>query len=452
MSQYDYDLLIIGAGSAGVRCARISAELGARVAVIENRYMGGTCVNVGCVPKKLFVYASRYREHFEGARGFGWTVDPATLDWNTLRDLKTEEIQRLNRVYESILEKAGVTVVTGSAQIGGPHAVVVEGESLTARHIVIATGGWPRSGDYPGAEFTINSNDVFYLDHLPGSILIEGGGYVAVEFAGIFQGLGCEVELAYRGEHFLRGFDEDIRVFLAQQMREKGIELRFMTEIQSVDADGPTGPRKVLFSDGQRSQYDMVLSAIGRRPMTDGLGLEQLGIRTTPDGTVQVNDRFCTNVPSIFALGDVVGRMPLTPVALKEATALARFLFGNEPVQLDYNNIATAVFSQPEVATIGLSEIDARARYGEVDIYKTDFKPLKHTLSGLPERALMKLVVRRADQVIVGCHMVGEHAGEIMQGIAIAINMGATKQDFDNTVGIHPTAAEEFVTLRDMST
>lgn len=451
MNQFDYDLLIIGAGSAGVRCARVAAELGARVGVIENRYMGGTCVNVGCVPKKLFVYASRYREHFEGAGGYGWSVDATTLDWNILRDSKTEEIQRLNRVYESILEKAGVDVFNGTARIEGHHSVNIEGQTQTARNIVIATGGWPRPGSYPGAELTINSNDVFYLDNLPERILIEGGGYVAVEFAGIFHGLGCEVELAYRGDKFLRGFDDDIRTFLAQQMREKGIELRFMTEIASIDTDASTGKRNVTFNDGRRSQFDSVLSAIGRRPMTDGLGLERLGVRTGRDGTIQVDEHFRTNIPSIFALGDVVGRMPLTPVALKEATALAQFLFRNEPIRLDYHKIASAVFSQPEVATIGLSEADARTRYGEVDIYKTSFKPLKHTLSGLPERALMKLVVKRSDQLIVGCHMVGEHAGEIMQGIAIAITMGATKQDFDNTIGIHPTAAEEFVTMRSLT-
>lgn len=448
MSQFDYDLLVIGAGSAGVRCARVAAELGARVVVIENRYMGGTCVNVGCIPKKLFFYASRFQEHFESASGFGWTVEPGTLDWNILRDSKTEEIQRLNRVYESILEKAGVDIVTGSAQILGPQSVSVTGETLSSRYLVIATGGWPRLGQYPGAEFAINSNDVFYLEKLPQRILIEGGGFVAVEFAGIFHGMGCEVELVYRGEPFLRGFDDDIRTFLAQQMREKGIELRFRTEIASIACDDATGIRKVTFNDGRQSEFDTVLSAIGRRPMTDGLNLERVGVRTGQGGSVEVDDQFRTSVPSIFALGDVVGRMPLTPVALKEGAALAQFLFRDEPVRLDYHKIAAAVFSQPEVATIGLSEADARASYGEVDIYKTSFKPLMHTLSGLPDRALMKLVVRRSDQVVVGCHMVGDHAGEIMQGIAIAVTMGATKQDFDNTVAIHPTAAEEFVTMR----
>lgn len=451
MSQFDYDLLIIGAGSAGVRCARVASELGARVAVIENRHMGGTCVNVGCVPKKLFVYASRYREHFESAGGFGWSVGETNLDWNNLRDAKTEEIQRLNRVYESILEKSGVKVIMGAARIDGPQSVIVNGETLSAPNIVIATGGWPRMGDYPGAELAITSNDVFYLDKLPDRILIEGGGYVAVEFAGIFHGLGCEVELIYRGEKLLRGFDEDIRDFLAQQMREKGIELRFMTEIAAIEADDATGMRLVTFNDGRQGQFDSVLSAIGRNPMTEGLGLEQVGIRTNWGGVINVDDHFRTSVDSIFALGDVVGRMPLTPVALKEATALAQFLFRNDPIRMDYTGIATAVFSQPEVATIGLSEADARACYGEVEVYKTNFKPMKHTLSGLPERALMKLVVKQSDQKVVGCHMVGEHAGEIMQGIAIAINMGATKQDFDNTVGIHPTAAEEFVTLRTLS-
>ncbi len=446
MKEHSFDLLIIGAGSAGVRCARVASQLGAKVGIVENRYFGGTCVNVGCVPKKLFVYASLFRDQCEAARGFGWSVDPGEHDWNILRDSKTDEIQRLNRVYESILVNCGAEVVKGEARIIGPNSVAVGEREFQCRNIVIATGGWPRKPEYPGGELTIDSNEVFYLDRLPGKVLVEGGGYIALEFASIFNGLGCDVEVVYRGPCFLRGFDPDLCAFLAEQMREKGIEITFNTDISQVKQIARER-LQVDFADGSQGEYGMVFSAIGRRPMTDNLGLEALGIETRHSGAIVINDQFQTNVPSIYALGDVVGRMPLTPVALREGTALARHLFAKEPVRVDYSKIATAVFCQPEVATIGLTEEQARKLCGEIEIYKTNFKPMKHSLSGMPERSFMKLVVRQSDQRVVGCHMVGENAAEIMQGIAIAINMGATKRDFDDTVGIHPTAAEEWVTM-----
>ncbi len=446
MKDYDFDLLIIGAGSAGVRCARVASQLGAKVGIVENRYLGGTCVNVGCVPKKLFVYASLFRDQCEAASGFGWSAVAGEHDWNILRDSKTEEIQRLNRVYESILVNSGAQVLKGEARITSPHTVAVGEQEYRCKNIAIATGGWPRRPEYPGGELTVNSNEVFYLDRLPDKVLVEGGGYIALEFAGIFKGLGCKVELVYRGPCFLRGFDPDLCAFLGEQMREKGIEISFNTDISRI-RQVAREHLVVDFADGRQGEYGMVFSAIGRRPMTDNLGLEALGIETSRTGAIVVNDQFQTKVPNIHALGDVVGRMPLTPVALREGAALARFLFADEPVRMDYSKIATAIFCQPEVATIGLTEAQAREHCGEVDIYKANFKPMKHSLSGMPERSFMKLVVRQSDQRVVGCHMVGENAAEIMQGIAIAINMGATKQDFDDTVGIHPTAAEEWVTM-----
>lgn len=447
MSGFQYDLVVIGAGSAGVRCSRIASGLGAKVAVIENRYLGGTCVNVGCIPKKLFVYASQFPELLAAANGYGWKMEQQGLNWNTLRDAKTKEIKRLNGIYQSILDKAGVDAYSGTAQITGPHSVVVDGQTLNAERIVIATGGWPNENVYPGAELAVNSNAVFDLPELPRRVIVEGGGYIAVEFAGIFNGLGCDTSLIYRGTQFLRGFDDDVRSFLAKEMHEKGVQLNFSTEIAAIEKRDD-GALDVRFADGGSTVVDMVFSAIGRRPMTDGLGLENVDVHRRPDGTIVVNDNFQTSEPSIYALGDVVGRMPLTPVALNEGMALAKYLYAQQPINLNYDTIPTAVFSQPEVATVGYTEVGARHRFGEIEVFKSDFRPLKHTLSGLPERTLMKLIVAKESQKVVGCHMVGEHAAEIMQGIAIGINMGATKQDFDATVGIHPSAAEEFVTMR----
>lgn len=447
MSEFEYDLVVVGAGSAGVRCSRVASSLGAKVAIIENRYLGGTCVNVGCIPKKLFVYASQFPELVAAAKGYGWTMEQQGLNWAALRDAKTREIKRLNGVYQSILDKASVHAYTGTARITGPHSVEVDGKSLVTQKIVIATGGWPNLNVYPGAELAVTSNDVFDLPELPQRVIVEGGGYIAVEFAGIFNGLGCETSLIYRGTQFLRGFDDDIRSFLAKEMHEKGVELNFSTEIAGIERRDD-GALDVRFANGGSAVVDMVFSAIGRRPMTDGLGLENVNVHCNANGTIVINDCFQTSEPSIYALGDVVGRMPLTPVALNEGMALAKYLFAKQPISLNYDTIPTAVFSQPEVATVGFTEVGARHRFGEIEVFKSEFRPLKHTLSGLPERTLMKLIVVKESQKVVGCHMVGEHAAEIMQGIAIAMNMGATKQDFDATVGIHPSAAEEFVTMR----
>lgn len=447
MSDFQYDLVVIGAGSAGVRCSRIASQLGAKVAVIENRYLGGTCVNVGCIPKKLFVYASQFPEVMSAAKGFGWQMEQHGFDWSHLRTAKTREIERLNGVYQSILDNAGVTVLSGTAHISDAHTVTVSGKPISAERIVIATGGWPNKNTYPGSELAISSNEVFDMPSLPKRVIVEGGGYIAVEFAGIFNGLGCDTSLVYRGEQFLRGFDDDIRIFLAKEMREKGVRLNFRTQICGI-VKRPDDTLEVTFADGQTAIVDMVFSAIGRRAMTDDLGLENVNVHRNANGTIKVNDCFQTSEPSIYALGDVVGRMALTPVALNEGMALAKYLFAQQAIKLNYDTIPTAVFSQPEIATVGLTEVGAKHKYGEIEVFKSEFKPLKHTLSGLTERTLMKLIVAKDSQKVVGCHMVGEHAAEIMQGIAIAVNMGATKQDFDATVGIHPSAAEEFVTMR----
>lgn len=446
MQKYDFDLLVIGAGSAGVRLARVAAQYGARVAIVESRYLGGTCVNVGCVPKKLFVYASQFSSELQGAAGFGWQVSEPGLDWSVLRDNKTKEIDRLNQIYDNLLENAGVEVILGHARILGAHEVQVGDRTLSCERIAITTGGWPQKNTYPGAELTITSNEVFSMEHLPERVLVEGGGYIAVEFAGIFNGLGCRTELVYRGPLFMRGFDEDLRSFLAEQMRHKGVGLRFNSEIQCVTQS--PGGLQVKFVDGTETEVDCVFSALGRRPMLDGLGLENTSVCLTKAGMVAVNEHFQTDEPSIYALGDVVGRKALTPVALAEAMALAGFLYDKPRAPLAYDTVPTAVFSQPELATVGLSETEAKNRGHEVQIFRSEFRPLKHTLSGQPERALLKLVVERESQQVLGCHMVGEHAAEIMQGMAIAINMGATKADFDRTVGIHPSLAEEFVTMR----
>lgn len=447
MSDFQYDLVVIGAGSAGVRCSRVASQLGAKVAVIENRYLGGTCVNVGCIPKKLFVYASQFPEMLSAAKGYGWNMEQQGFDWDLLRNAKTKEIDRLNGVYQSILANAGVDIYRGTAEITDAHTVTVDDQVLSANSVVIATGGWPNKNVYPGADLAVTSNEVFDLPRLPKRVIVEGGGYIAVEFAGIFNGLGCETALIYRGTQFLRGFDDDIRAFLAKEMHEKGVRLNFSTEITGIEKRDDES-LEVTFADGQKSVVDMVFSAIGRRAMTDNLGLDNVNVQRRGGGTIVVNESFQTSEPSIYALGDVVGRMPLTPVALNEGMALAKYLFAGEPINLNYDAIPTAVFSQPEVATVGLTEVGARHRYGEVEIFKSEFRPLKHTLSGLTERTLMKLIVAKESQKVVGCHMVGEHAAEIMQGVAIAINMGATKRDFDATVGIHPSAAEEFVTMR----
>jgi len=452
---FDYDLFVIGAGSGGVRASRIASQLGARVAVAEDLYLGGTCVNVGCVPKKLFVYGSHFREDFEASKGFGWHFDNLQFSWETLRDNKTREVKRLNGVYENILGNAGVEIIKGRARLVEKHSVQVEGKTYTAKNILIATGSWPRKPYYPGAEHTIDSNAFFYLEKLPQKVIVEGGGYIAVEFAGILNALGCDTTLVYRGPLFLRHFDDDVRAFVAEQIQHKGVKLAFNTQIQEVVKNND-GSLQVITNTNtsdkpvtQEWDADAVITAIGRNPKVEGLGLEAIGLEQKLDGSIVVDNNFKTNVPNIYALGDVIGRVQLTPVALAEGMALARYLFADTPIDMDYENIATAVFCQPNIGTVGYTEAHARELGHELEIYKSSFTPMKHTLSGLEEKTLMKMLVDKQSRKVLGVHMVGPDAGEIIQGIAIAIKAGATKEIFDSTVGIHPTAAEEFVTMRE---
>jgi glutathione reductase (NADPH) len=449
-SSFDYDLFVIGAGSGGVRASRMASQYGARVAVAEEGRLGGTCVNVGCVPKKLFVYGAHVSEELESAAGFGWKVGDVSFDWPTLRDNKTQEVTRLNGIYGNILSNAGVELIEGRATVVDANTVEVNGQHYTAERILIAVGGWPSTPDIPGSEHIISSNEAFYLDKFPEKVLILGGGYIAVEFAGIFNGLGADTELIYRGPMFLRGFDDDVREFVAEQVAQKGIKLQFETNITSVDKLS-SGKYRVNLTDGTVREVDCVMAATGRRPKVDGLGLENTKVKTNDKGQLLVNDQYQTDEPSIYALGDVTGGMELTPVALAEGMALAQTLYTDTPRQVDYSNIATAVFCQPNIGTVGLTEAEARNQYGEVVIYKSSFKHMKHTLSGLEERTFMKLIVDGQSDRVVGCHMVGSDAGEIIQGIAIAMKVGVTKADFDQTIGIHPTAAEEFVTMREPS-
>jgi glutathione reductase (NADPH) len=448
MSQYDFDLFTIGAGSGGVRASRIAAGHGARVAVAEERYFGGTCVNVGCVPKKLLVYGAEYGQAFADAAGFGWSADNVRHDWNALIAAKDTEINRLNGIYRRLLDGAGVTIYEGRATIVDAHTVEVNGSRVTAERILIATGGWPELPSEPGAkEYGITSNEVFYLKTFPRRVVVAGGGYIALEFASLFNGLGAQVTQLYRGAQILRGFDTDVRDFVADEVRKAGIDLKLntiITRIEKVD-----GGLIAHLSDGTALECDAVVYAIGRKPMSYGLGLENVGVETDRAGAITVNDQYQTSVPSIYALGDVTNRVNLTPVALAEGHVLADRLYGNRPRDVNYDNIPTAVFSIPPVATVGITEEQARATLpGGVDIYRTNFKPMRHQLSGRDQRTFMKLVVDRATQKVVGCHMVGADTPEMIQGIAVAMNAGATKQVFDNTIGLHPTAAEEFVTMR----
>jgi glutathione reductase (NADPH) len=450
VSEFDFDLFVIGAGSGGVRASRMASQYGAKVAVAEDTYLGGTCVNVGCVPKKLFVYGSHVPEEVEAAAGFGWRVSEPQFDWPTLRDNKTREIQRLNGVYRNILASAGVELIEGRARLLDAHTVEVAGKQYSAERILIATGGWPKIPEIPGREHIISSNEAFYLQEFPRRVLVLGGGYIAVEFAGIFNGLGAETELLYRGPLFLRGFDEEVRRFVAGQVAEKGVKLTFETNLVSVEKLD-SGELKATLTDGTERIVDCVMAATGRAPKIEGLGLENTAVTTGRNGAVEVNEDFQTSEPSIYALGDVIGRMELTPVALAEGMALAKSLYLGEPTSVDYENIATAVFCQPNIATVGLTEEQVLERGIRARVYTADFKHMKHTLSGLAERTFMKILVDDASDKVIGCHMVGQDAGEIIQGIAIAIKAGATKSDFDQTIGIHPTAAEEFVTMREPS-
>lgn len=444
---FDFDLFVIGAGSGGVRAGRLAASMGARVAIAEDRYMGGTCVNVGCVPKKLYVYASEYAKGFKDAEGFGWQVGTPAFCWATLRDNKKVEISRLNAIYQQLLENPGAKVLDGRAHIHSANTVEVNGQRYTAERILLATGTWPFVPSFTGSEHMLTSNEIFDLDVFPQRLLIVGGGYIATEFAGIFNGLGSRVIQIYRGDLFMRGFDDDVRYFLAEEVRKTGVDLRFNTN--------PTSIHKtevgyvVTMDDGSVVEADAILCATGRQPHIAGLNLEDTDVTFTKQGFIQVDEHFRTHDPSIFALGDLIGGPQLTPVALEEGMAFAKRQFGHQEASVDYQYIPTAVFSQPNVGTVGFTEHEARAKFEKISIYRSEFKPMKHTLSGRNERSLMKLIVDSVTDRVVGLHMVGPDAGEILQGMAIAMRSGATKADFDRTIGIHPTAAEEFVTMRE---
>ncbi|MEQ8660195.1 MAG: glutathione-disulfide reductase, partial [Gammaproteobacteria bacterium] len=445
MSDYDFDLFVIGGGSGGVRAGRMAAGLGKRVAVAEERYMGGTCVNVGCVPKKLFSYAAHFAEEFEDAAGFGWEVGPRRFDWATLVANKNKEIERLNGIYQRLLDNAGASVFRGHARIVDAHTVEVGGQQHSAERILVATGGWPYVPEFPGCEHAISSNEVFFLERLPQRVLVVGGGYIAVEFAGIFNGLGCATTQIYRGPLFLRGFDDDARSFLAAEMRKKGVDLRFDTDVASIEKRGAS--YLVTFETGDTLEVDLVMYATGRKPLIDGLGLENVGVETNWAGAIAVDQNYRTNVASIYAIGDVTDRVNLTPVALAEGMALVWHLYRDHERPVDYDYIPSAVFSQPNLASVGYTEAQAREHFGELVIYRSTFTPLKHTLSGNDEKTLMKLVVDKASDRVVGAHMIGPDAGETIQGLAIAMKAGATKALFDSTIGIHPTSAEEWVTM-----
>lgn len=445
---YDFDLYVIGAGSGGVRAARFAAGFGAKVAVAESRYLGGTCVNVGCVPKKLLVYGAHFAEDFEQASGFGWNLGEANFDWAALIANKDREINRLNGIYRNLLVNSGVTLHEAHAKIVGPHEVEVNGERFTAKNILIATGGWPQIPEIPGHEHAIGSNEAFFLKELPKRVLVVGGGYIAVEFAGIFHGLGANTTLLYRGDLFLRGFDGSVRKHLQEELTKRGLDLQFNADIARIDKQAD-GSLKATLKDGRVLEADCVFYATGRRPMLDNLGLENTDVQLDDKGFIKVDDEYQTTEPSILALGDVIGRVQLTPVALAEGMAVARRLFKPEQYRpVDYKMIPTAVFSLPNIGTVGLSEEEARECGHEVVIFESRFRPMKLTLTDCQEKTLMKLVVDAKTDKVLGCHMVGPDAGEIVQGLAIALKAGATKRDFDDTIGVHPTAAEEFVTMR----
>ncbi len=445
---FDFDLFVIGAGSGGVRAARFAAGFGARVAVAESRYLGGTCVNVGCVPKKLLVYGAHFHEDFEQAAGFGWQVDAAKFDWATLIANKNHEIERLNDIYRKLLAASGVSLFEGHARLVDAHTVSVNGQQYRAEHILLATGGWPEVPEFPGSEHAITSNQAFFLPHLPQRIIVVGGGYIAVEFAGIFHGLGARTTQLYRGELFLRGFDRSVREHLRDELLKKGLDLQFNADVARIDKQAD-GQLAVTLKDGRVLLTDCVFYATGRRPMVDKLGLENTRVTRNARGFIEVDDEYRTAEPSILALGDVIGRVQLTPVALAEGMAVARRLFRPAEYQpLDYQLIPTAVFSLPNIGTVGLTEEAARSAGHRVKIFESRFRPMKLNLTDSQENTLMKLVVDADSDRVLGCHMVGPEAGEIVQGIAIALRAGATKRVFDETIGIHPTAAEEFVTMR----
>ncbi len=446
--EYDYDLFVIGAGSGGVRLSRIAASYGARVAIAEDNLVGGTCVLRGCIPKKLLVYASHFPHDVEDSAGYGWSYAPGSFSWPTLIEGKNREIARLSAVYVALLEKSDVRLYDGRASVANAHAVEVMGHRVSARHIAIATGARPMLPAIPGIEHSITSNEALDLPRLPEKIAVVGGGYIAVEFAGIFNGLGSQVDLWHRGRQILRGFDEDVRNALASAMTKQGVSIRTETGVLGLEKHRD-GAIDLLLEDGSHGGYDAVLYATGRAPNSANLGLQQMGLTLGANGAIEVDAYSATAIPSIHAIGDVTARPQLTPVATRDGALLAATLFGDVRRTVNHEYVPWAVFSDPEVATVGLTEDQARVRYGTVDIFKTSFRALRHALSGRDKITLMKLVVARGNQKVVGAHMVGRDAAEIIQGIAIALKAGATKAQFDETIGIHPTAAEEFVTMRE---
>lgn len=450
MNRFDYDLFVIGAGSGGVRAGRMARSLGARVAIAENYRIGGTCVIRGCVPKKLLVYAAHFAEDFEDASGFGWTVPGVAFSWPLLIENKNREIERLSKLYAGLLADSDIHIIQGTARLVDAHTVAIGGRTATAKFVLVATGGRPRKPSVPGIEHAITSNEAFELAELPRRVLIVGGGYIAVEFAGIFRGLGSDVTLLYRGEQILRGFDGDVRRHLHEEMGKKGVRILLNSKVARIDrrADGAL---EAAVSGMPREKHvcDAVMYATGRVPNTGGLALAQAGVNLDEEGGVVVDRYGQSSIPSIYAVGDVTNRIALTPVAIREGAAVAMTLFGGDRIPADHDNVPSAVFSQPPVGTVGLTQDEAVTEFGEVQVYMTSFRPMRHTLSGRDERTLMKLVVEPASQRVVGAHMVGADAPEIIQGIAIAVKAGLTKAQFDATIGIHPTAAEEFVTMRE---
>jgi len=445
--EFDFDLFTLGAGSGGVAASRRAGAHGAKVAICEDVRVGGTCVLRGCVPKKLLMMGSHFAEELEDARGFGWTTE-GRVDWGALVAAKDNELDRLNSVYLRLLRDSGVTLLEGRGVIVDPHTVEVAGKRYTAKHILVATGGHPVQHEIPGHEHAINSDGALDLKEVPKRLVVIGGGYIACEFAGIFRAAGSQVTMLIRGDALLRGFDDDVRAAITGQYRKKGIEIVSDCSVRDIEREAD-GSLNVLTRGEDTLDADVVLAAIGRAPNTRGIGLAEVGVKLDDHGAIVVDHQSRTAVGSIFAVGDATNRVNLTPVAISEGRILVEMLFNKGDGVVDHTNVPSAVFSQPPIATVGLSETTARKHHGEIDVYITSFKPMKHTISGRDERTMMKLVVERNTQKVVGVHMVGSDAPEIVQGLAVAVRVGATKQDFDRTIGIHPTAAEEFVTMRE---